>query len=319
MVRTETITLRERFRQDPLQAVLLVLIFGFLVLLFHFQGNATDIRLFGTSVFGWMLSRWSDATISVADYSHGWLIPLVSLFIFWSRRKEMLQARTATDWRGLWLVTAALLMHWAGMRAQQPRLSLMAFILLLWGVPFLLYGFRVARLLIFPCAYLVFCIPLNFLDSLTFPLRLFATVLSTGLLNGLGIAAVQSGTAIFSSAGGGFNFDVANPCSGIRYLLALSALTAAYANLSQKSLWKQWGLFAASVPLAVAGNVARIVLIALAAHFFGQDAAMGLYHNYSGLIVFSVAVLLMVAIGRGLKALSTPNRQHPTPNAHIRA
>jgi exosortase len=183
---------------------------------------------------------------------------------------------------------------------QQTRISLFALILLTWGVPFFLYGWPVAKLLIFPCSYLIFCIPLNFLDAIAFPLRLLATKASVAMLNGLGIAAERSGSAIYSSAGGGFQFDVADPCSGLRSLLAMTALTAVYAYLTQKTLIKKWILFLASVPLAIAGNIARITTVGLVAEAFGQKAALGLYHDYSGYVVFSVAIILMVAFGVAL-------------------
>ncbi len=159
---------------------------------------------------------------------------------------------------------------------------------------------KVAKLLIFPCAYLIFCIPLNFLDTISFPLRIFAAGASTALLNGLGIEAERTGSAIFSGAGGGFNFDVADPCSGIRSLLAMTALTAVYAYFTQKTLLKKWILFLCAIPLAIIGNIARIATIALVAQAFGERIALTLYHDYSTYVVFSVAIAVMVAIGTAL-------------------
>ena len=123
------------------------------------------------------------------------------------------------------------------------------------------------------------------------------TVISTALLNGLGIAAERSGSAIYSAAAGGFNFDVADPCSGIRSLLAMTALTAVYAYATQKTLLKKWILFLCSIPLAIIGNIARITTVALVAKAFGQKVATGLYHDYSGYIFFPVAIGLMVGVG----------------------
>jgi exosortase len=253
------------------------------------------------------MSRWKDPiSFGGADYSHGWLIPFVSLGIVWYRRKELWTAPRAMCLPGLGVIVVALAMHFVGAKLQQTRISLMALILLLWGFPLYLLGWRVARWLVFPCSYLVFCIPMNFLDSIAFPLRIFATVTSTALLNGIGIAAQRSGSAIYSAAGGGFSFDVADPCSGLRSLLAMTALTAVYAYLTQKTLLKQWALFLASIPLAIAGNIARITTVALVAEAFGERLALGLYHDYSGYVVFSVAIILMVGIG---SLLNTDFRQ----------
>lgn len=281
-------------RDELIRLALLGAMVGVAFILFHLQGNTTDVRYYGKSALIWMIHRWNE---SGGDLSHGWLIPFVSGGIIWFKRRELMGLQKSTSRIGLAVVVLALLMHWIGAKAQQTRLSLAGLVMLMWGVPFYFSGWRVAKFLLFPCAYLIFCIPLNFLDSLTFPLRILVTVAATGLLNGLGIEAQRSGSAIYSTAAGGFNFDVADPCSGLRSLLAMTALTAVYAYLTQKTLVKQWVLFLASIPLAIIGNIARITTVALVAEAFGQKLASGLYHDYSGYVVFSVAIGLMVGVG----------------------
>lgn len=284
-------------REDLVRAGLTAVIVALIYAIFHYQGNTTEVAMFGRSALGWMIRRWDDAVSYGGDYSHGWLIPLVSIAILWMRRNELRLAPKEVSRVGLALVVLGLLCHWLGAKGQQTRLSLFGLVLLTWAIPFYFYGWRVAKILIFPCAYLVFCIPLNFLDSVTFPLRIFATIVSTSLLNGLGIAAERSGSAIYSMAAGGFSFDVADPCSGIRSLLAMTALTAVYAYFTQKTLMKKWLLFLSSIPLAIVGNVARITTVAVVAEAFGEKLALGLYHDYSGYIVFSVAIALMIGAG----------------------
>lgn len=281
-------------RDDLVRLGLTAIIVGLAFVMFHFQGNTTDIRAYGRSALLWMVHRWNDTG---GDFSHGWAIPFVSLGILWFKRRELAAAPKETSRAGLVVVFLALLMHWLGARAQQTRLSLMGLILLIWGVPFYFYGWEVARRIMFACAYLIFCIPLNFLDSLTFPLRIFVTIATTAVLNGLGIPAERAGSAIHSLAAGGFSFDVADPCSGLRSLLAMTALTAVYAYFTQKTLLKKWILFVSSIPLAIIGNMARITTVALVAEAFGEKLALGIYHDYSGYVVFSIAIILMVGLG----------------------
>ena len=281
-------------RDEVARIALASLIVGLGFILFHFQGNTTDIRAFGRSAILWMVERWADIGI---DMSHGWMIPPVSAVLIWLRRRELVAARKQVSRAGLAVVIFALLLHWLGAKAQQTRLSLAGLILLMWGVPFYFYGWELAKVLIFPCAYLAFCIPINFLDSFTFPLRIFATVVATAILNGLGIPVERSGSSIHSFAAGGFSLDVADPCSGLRSLLAMTALTAVYAYLTQPTLVRKWLLFLCSIPLAIVGNMARIITIALVAQAFGQELAVGIYHDYSGYVVFAVAITLMVAVG----------------------
>jgi exosortase len=284
------------FRGDIVQLFFAAVIVGMLYVLFQFLGNTVE-DVNSRSAFTWMVARWGDTVSYGADYSHGWLIPFVSLGVLWVKRRKLIDAPKAINNWGLAVIVLALLMHWVGAKMQQTRISLFALIMLLWGTPFYFMGWKVAKVLIFPCAYLIFCIPLTFLDSMSLPLRMGATRISAFLLNGIGIEAVRSGSAIYSTAGGGFSFDVADPCSGLRSLLAMTAVAAVYAYFTQKTLVKQWILFAASIPLAIAGNVARIVTIALVAEAFGEKLASGLYHSYSTYIFFPVAIIIMIGLG----------------------
>jgi exosortase len=284
---------------DIASAILLLLIFVWLFVLFHFLGNTTDVRLFGRSVLRWMVTRWGDSSLTIGDYSHGWLIPLISLFAVWRKRNELLNADKMAYWPAVGLVTFALILHWGGARIQQPRVSLMSLILLLWAIPGFLYGRVVARLLFFPCFYLIFCIPLNFFDTLSFDLRILATIISTWVLNGVGIDVIRSGSAIHA-VNGTFHLEVADACSGIRSLLALTALTTAYAYFTQRVFWKQAVLFVSAIPLAVIGNMVRVTSIGIIAGTWGQNAALRYYHDYSGYVVFLTAVLLLVGIERTL-------------------
>lgn len=286
-------------RPDFFAVFFLTLIAGGLLALFHWYGNTADVRLFSTSVFRWMILRWSDSTVSVGEYSHGWFIPLVSGWALWLKRDEISRVPKETFWPAAFIVAAGLLLHWIGARAQQPRLSLGAFLIILWAIPCFLYGRDMGRLLLFPCMYLVFCIPMNFFDSFSFYLRILATAISSGILNGAGIEVIRSGSSIHA-ANGSFALEVADPCSGIRSLLAMTALTAAYAYFMGGSIWKKLILFASAIPLAIAGNIVRVMSIAVVARFAGQEKAMHYYHDYSGYVIFVVAVILLMTLEKVL-------------------
>jgi len=288
-------------KADMARSVLVATVIGFIFFIFHFQGNTLDVRVFGVSALSWMVERWTDDIEYGGDYSHGWLIPIMSLYVIWSRRKELAAATKRISYAGLACVVACLFLHWLGAKAQQTRLSLFALVGLTWSIPFYLYGWEVAKRLIFPCAYLIFCIPFNFLDSVTHPLRIFATQVASLLLNGVGIGVEQSGARLHSMTPGGFDLDVADACSGIRSLIAITALTAIYANLTQRTAWKQWLMFAMSIPLALVGNVVRIFTTGIVAEAFGTDLAMQLYHDFSGFIIFMVVFILLISAGSMLE------------------
>ena len=226
----------EAARRAPLRVALLSLSGVLLWVLFHLLGKPVG-DLQSRSVFVWMVARWNDPLSYGTDYSVGWAIPCVSLWLLWRRRGEFAAAIARPAVAGLVVVLLALALHWLGVRTEQPRLSLAAFIGLLWGIPCFIYGRGIAALLFFPCAYLVFCIPFNFLNGMTFPLRLLASTAAAGLLNGLGIGVVRFGTIVRPLAPGGFDFNVDDPCSGLHSLFAMLALTAAYGYCTQRPQW----------------------------------------------------------------------------------
>ena len=274
------------------------IIVGFLFVLFHLMGNTVE-NVESRSAFRWMVSRWNDKISFGADYSHGYLIPFVSLYILWYRRADFFEAQKKICIAGLYVIILALAMHWLGSKMQQTRISLMSFIMLLWGVPLYFFGWQVARLLIFPCAYLIFCVPLNFLDALAGPLQIVASTLGEHALNGLGIECHRVGSILSSPYFEPLNVEA--PCSGLRSLLAMTALTAVYGYLTQKSLIKKWLLFCLSIPIAVVANVGRIISIALVSVSAGAELATGLHHDWSGYVLFAVAIGLMIGVGAVLK------------------
>ena len=265
---------------------------GGLFFLFHLHGNSQEVATARHSVFLWLGTRWH------GDYAYGMFLPLASLAAIWLRRREWAAAPRQTDWRGALVIATGLFFHWVGVLAQHPRISAGGLIILLWGLPLLLYGYSFARWLLFPCAYLFLAIPLNFIDSMTAPLRLFATAVSATLLNGLGLKVVRAGAGLYSAAGNPFAFNVAPECSGLHSLLAMTALIAFYAWYSQKTLTRKWVLFLCSIPVAVIANTCRVILVVAVAAFWGQERAMGLWHDYSGYPIFLIGIALMLLIDR---------------------
>lgn len=284
-----------------LRAAGLIVSAGLLVLLYGLNGNAQDLHLYGRSAVRWMVTMWNEPN---GQFSHGWLVPLVSAAMLWQRRKAIASAEKRTWAPALVVVIGSLLLYLAGLRIQLTVIAMCSIIGLFWGIPAYLFGPRTARLILFPCAYLIFCMPFGFLDALTFPLRFFSTGLSAAVLNGFGIAVVRSGTSIRSLSGSDLSLDVADPCSGLHSLLSMMAVTAAYAFFFQPSRWRAVVLFLGSIPLALAGNIVRIVTIAVVAEYVGARRALELAHDYSSYLVFAVAISLMIGLGALLNAVT---------------
>jgi exosortase len=247
------------------------------------------------SLFAWLWVYWGRGS----DYAHGYVVPVIAAGLFvWKWRKGLHRLPLSAANSGLAVIVLAVALYWAGVKAANARLVAGSLVVLIFGLVLYLAGWEWAKELWFPCAFLLFMIPLNFLDAyVSFPLRLFVARVSTSLLNVLGMEVYREGTGIYSRLNRFLPLEVADPCSGIRSLVALIALTSLYGYITMRETWKKWVLFVSSMPLAVVGNLARITTVALVAQGFGQDWAMKIYHDYSGYIVFSLAILCMIGLG----------------------
>ena len=232
------------------------------------------------------------------DMSHGWLVPIFSLYVLWTQRKEIREDAGAPSFWGFLVCLPCIAVALVGARGLQVRFEQMGFIGLCMAVPWAFYGRRMAKRFVFPALFLLFTVPMtSYLDAITIHLRLFASGTAFVLLRGFGVDVVQQGTAIISQGAHPFSIDVAEPCSGLRSIVALMALTAAYAWYTQPTWKRRAALFACSVPLAILGNVVRILSICLVAAWANEKFALGFYHDYSGYVVFIVAIACMVACG----------------------
>lgn len=252
------------------------------------------------------------------DMSFGWFVPVFSVYVLWTKRAELQAAicESRFSWLGLLSCVPFLCLSLLGTRGVQLRLEQLGFIGLCFTIPWTFFGWRCAKLFLFPAAYLLFCIPLaTFLDFVTIHLRYLAGATSLAVLNGIGLEAAREGTAVISRGSHPFAVDIAEPCSGLRSLFALMALTAGYAYFNQPSWLRRGILFACSIPLAIAGNVARIVSICVIASCSDPQFATGFYHDYSGYIVFIVAIALMVLAGELIDRAFDRNRKDDKPEA----
>lgn len=296
-------------RANPLGAVAigaivvtLVYFFGF-VPLFPDPGNG--IR--STAVWAW--HSWNEVT----NYEHAKLIPLIVIFLIWHARKQIAAAPIKSSRWGWLFIAAGIALFLVGARSVQARLALSAVPILLFGIVLYAAGKNVARVLLFPIAFLFFMVPLNFLTQGTTGLQSFETRAAAKICNLLGVGVYALGNTI-NAANDAFHFSIDEGCSGIRSLMAIAMLSALYGHFTQDRLWKKIVIFAASIVFAIIGNAGRLTSIVLVGRFFGQDLAGGPYHAVSGYLSFPFALAAMVLFGKLLNIgskRSTPPKAQP--------
>ena len=276
----------------------------------------------------WLMPGFDGLRISMADKSqhmeYVWLIPVLSLFLLWQKRDRILTCANApcpAPFTALPFLLIASLFLFFGLRGDQSRFLQIASILLLMAIPTACYGRPMLKTIWFPILLLVFVIPVGFLDNFTVPLRRASVTVTSVLLNGLGISVRQLGTAIIStSQQAPFQLDVADPCSGIRSLVALFVGTAAYGAIALKTLSRRWVLFFASVPIAFFGNIVRLLLTAFTCHFVSQQAGMGLHDNALFIIapLYTLAIFWLTDWLKRTEKQPTDAPTSPvTPTAHV--
>lgn len=235
---------------------------------------------------------WNDP-----DYSHGLLVPFVSLYFVWRKRDEIAKMpRQPAVIGGLLIVLGSLAVMVLGSLGAELSLARVSIVGVICGLVVYFQGWSMLRLLGFPIAFLLFCIPLPHLlyNEIVFPLQFIASSFATRVLEILNIFPImREGNVLVMP---GLRLEVVEACSGIRSLISLLALAAGYGYLAEKSNAVRWFMFLAMIPLAIISNGTRVMITALMAHYIGPQAAEGFMHEFSGWVIFVVATILFLAL-----------------------
>jgi exosortase len=277
-------------RKNPVQTLLLAVLAGVAGYAYFGIKAFYGMRI---SAATWIAAGWNAEN----DQEHCWgIIPVsVALVLFRWRDIAVLPKRGENP--GLWFVGAGVLLFVVGVRCTEARYTIFALPLLLYGATRFLFGVPLSRLVLFPCIFLLFMTPLGGVVQGTVPLQLL-TAKAIRILSSLGgIPILVDGSNISSPEGRFPPMEVAGGCSGIRSLMAMSALAALYAYFTARGPVRGVILFGSSLLFAVVGNFARVFSVVLFARFVDPKTATGLYHDYSGLVFFPVAVGAMVGFG----------------------
>jgi exosortase len=292
-----TAELRPVWRRLPNKLVFFGLL-GAWVVLFLWLGNSTIGYVDSPSLFQWLYTTY---TAPGSQDSHGLLVPLIVLALFWWKRKALLDVVGDVWAPGLGCLAGATLLHVFAYLIQQPRLSAVAFLGGLWALLATAWGWRFAVASLFPFGLLVFCVPVGTIsDPITVLLRRISTDIAVAVVRyGLGIHVLQTGVQIMDPKGA-YAYEVVAACSGIRSLVTLLALTTIYGFMTFVTGWKRALMVGLALPLALAGNVVRLVAIILAAEAFGHRAGEWV-HEGMGFVTFVLALWLLFAIGHWLR------------------
>lgn len=281
-----------RPRPQPAELILWVLLVAEFVVLYWRAGKELYIN-------------W---TLIDSYYSHGPLVPLISLFFIWRQRRDILRApRSSSLWGFAWMGGAALLLlfgDFLGFRVF-GHISILPMLV---GVLLLVQGPDRVKKMWFPLAFLFFMIPIppSLTQSIALRLKLVATGWSVWLANRFTLPVVQEGSTIFFPRGEQLDhLLVGDVCGGLRSLIALLALGAVMAYISNTRNWARILILVLSGPIAIVSNVFRIFLLCVVGYFWGSEVAAGRVHDVSGYLIFVVALALFFILETLLRRVAS--------------
>jgi len=253
------------------------------------------ILFFSISVWRDLIADW----IRDDNYSHGFFIIPIALYLFYRKRKELVFPAKHSGW-GIVFFVLGCLGFIVGVAASEYFTTRFSLVVMISGFACYYLGTDNFKKVWFAFFFLIFMIPIPAVIyyAATLPMQLFASKVTVVLLKIIGVPVMRNGNVIMLPD---YALEVAEACSGLRSLVTLLALGALYGYLRMPGKVLPVLLFVGTVPIAIATNIFRIFITALGAYAISKQLAENFLHEMSGLIVFVVALLLMLIFGAILK------------------
>jgi exosortase D (VPLPA-CTERM-specific) len=230
-----------------------------------------------------MITGW----IKREEYSHGFLIPLISAYLIWQRSDKLRELKFDGSWIGFTVVLAGLLVILIGDLATLFSIVQYGFLFVLLGLAWAFLGGRAFRYVFVPMLILFFMVPLpHFLyQNLSTKLQLISSEIGVWTIRLFDISVYLEGNVIDL---GGYKLQVVEACNGLRYLFPLMTLGFILAYFYQAALWKRVFIFVSTIPITVLMNSFRIGVIGITVEYWGEEMAEGFLHDFEGWAIFMV-------------------------------
>ncbi|MBI4529439.1 MAG: VPLPA-CTERM-specific exosortase XrtD [Deltaproteobacteria bacterium] len=249
------------------------------------------------------------------NYSHGFLIVPVALYLAWERRHRLQAAPRRPSNFGIALVLLSIAILIAGELGAELFLTRISLLGTLAGVVLFLCGWHWLKILAFPLAFLILMIPIPSIifNQIAFPLQLFAARLGEISLLAFGVPVLREGNLIILAT---TTLEVVDACSGIRSLVSLLTLAILYGYFMERRPGLRVAIAVAAIPIAIFTNGFRLFGTGVGVHYYGPQAAEDFFHTFSGWIIFVTASVLIVVLHRLLLVVfplpsKTENEEQP--------
>ncbi len=243
------------------------------------------------------------------NFSHGYFIPLVSIYMIFSLREQLQQAVIQPCNWGVLILLGGLALLILATVASLNFMQQSSLLIVLWGIILYLFGRRYAALLFVPIAYLFFMIPIPAIlwNKIAFPMQLYSSAITENIIRMLGVTIYREGNVLYLVE---TTLEVVDACSGLRSLTTMFALSAAVAWFAHYPTWRKWLVFLAAAPIAIFVNMVRLTATALLASRYGEEVAQGFLHEFSGMLVFILGLTLLWATNSLMSKGAAKSERH---------
>jgi exosortase len=248
------------------------------------------------SAFEWLIGIWSNDK----DYSHGFLIIPICVYLVWIMRDRMAYIHPTPGFAaGAIVVLASMALLLAGRAGGVVLAEAVSLLILVPGVVLFVWGWNAVKAFALPLAYLQFMVPWmeEFISRVHGPFQLMSAHIGVWILNVIGIAVYQEGKFIMLPNA---TLEVAQTCSGVRYLTSVVALGIPLVYLTQRSWSRAFGVIGSGVAITALTNGARVGFVGYMTYHYGLGLSHGPFHVFQGWFAAQIGFVVLFLVNWGI-------------------
>jgi exosortase len=250
--------------------------------------------------------------------AHVVFVPVLAAALLWAQRHEFWRLTFRGHRRAVAVLGMALVLLGVGHRSANVSLQALSFVVAITGLLYWAYGSLGVRRTAFVLAFLLLMVPppRSAVAAISPAVQHFVAGVSGAVLRVLGVPIAQDGILLSLP---GRTLEVAEECTGLRFLPILFVFVGAFARVVLPALKYQVLLIALSVPVAIIANLTRVVVTSAGTYFFGPYVVSGPAHYYIGKACWLAALLIMIRFAWLLRArigVVVTRRRSPSVMAH---
>lgn len=255
---------------------------------------ASVLVLFVPVFYDLFVSVWNNDT-----QSHGPIVLAIAIWFFYFKTKQILESPVVfkpTLVLGGFFIFVGICFYLIGYSQSVYIFSVLSLVAILCGLICIIFGSKIALKYWFALFFFVFLMPwpASVIDAVTQPMKIAVSFASEHLLYSLEYPIARSGVILQI---GQYKLLVADACAGLNSLFTLEAIGLLYINvINHQAFWRNVLLAILIVPISFTSNVLRVCTLALITYHWGDEAGQGFLHNFSGMILFLTALVLIILV-----------------------